>query len=238
MGLFQFLNEYTEVPWKALRYLAGECNYGGRVTDAQDRKTLMALLSIAYNEEIITDSYKLSPSGIYYAPPKGSYESYILYIKSLPMISHPEVFGMHENADIAKDLNETNQLIASVLLTQARVSSSGGGKSADEITRDIASGILYNLPADFNMYQIQETFPVLYEESMNTVLIQECVRFNRLLKIIRESLQNVIKALKGLVVMSKELEELVISLTINRIPEMWAGKSYPSLKPLVSLINT
>ncbi|KAJ3328189.1 Dynein heavy chain 7, axonemal [Blyttiomyces sp. JEL0837] len=233
----KFLNEYDEVPWKALSYLAGECNYGGRVTDDQDRRTLMSLLSIFYTEDILLDSYKLSPSGTYFAPPKGSYDSYLLYIKSLPMTPHPEVFGMHENADITKDLAETNLLISSVVLTQARVASGGGGKSADETTRDIASGILGNLPEDFNISEIQKSFPVLYEESMNTVLIQECVRFNRLLKIVRESLQNVMKAIKGLVVMSKELEELVISLTLNRIPDMWAGKSYPSLKPLGGYVS-
>ncbi|KAJ3238670.1 Dynein heavy chain 3, axonemal [Chytriomyces hyalinus] len=234
--LQKFLNEYDEVPWKALQYLAGECNYGGRVTDNMDRRCLVSLLSIFYNPEILDDEYKLSPSGAYLAPPKGSYDSYLLYIKSLPMTQQPEVFGMHENADIAKDLAETNLLISSVLLTQARVSSAGG-KSGDEVTRDIASGILGTLPPDFSIEGIQKVFPVLYEESMNTVLIQECVRFNRLLKIIRDSLQNVIKALKGLVVMSKEFEELVTSLTLNRIPDMWAGKSYPSLKPLSAYVT-
>ncbi|KAI9331944.1 dynein heavy chain and region D6 of dynein motor-domain-containing protein [Obelidium mucronatum] len=234
--LQKFLNEYDEVPWKALQYLAGECNYGGRVTDNMDRRCLMSLLGIFYIPDILLDTYSLSPSGLYVAPPKGSFNSYLLYIKSLPMTQHPEVFGMHENADIAKDLNETNLLISSVLLTQARVSS-GGGKSGDEMTRDIASGILANLPGDFKIEEIQKIFPVMYEESMNTVLIQECVRFNRLLVIIRQSLQNVIKALKGLVVMSKEFEELVTSLTLNRIPDMWAGKSYPSLKPLGAYVS-
>ncbi|KAJ3206419.1 Dynein heavy chain 7, axonemal [Entophlyctis luteolus] len=234
--LQKFLNEYDDVPWKALQYLAGECNYGGRVTDGMDRRCLVSLLSLFYVPDILSDTYALSPSGTYKAPPKGSYDSYILYIKSLPMTQHPEVFGMHENADIAKDLAETNLLISSVLLTQARVSS-GGGKSGDEMTRDIASGILSTLPKDFNLEEVQKVFPVMYEESMNTVLIQECVRFNRLLRIIRESLQNVIKALKGLVVMSKEFEELVTSLNLNRIPDMWAGKSYPSLKPLSAYVS-
>ncbi|KAJ3373477.1 Dynein heavy chain 3, axonemal [Kappamyces sp. JEL0680] len=236
--LQKFLNEYDEVPWKALSYLAGECNYGGRVTDDRDRRTLMAILSTIYVPDIMNDDYKLSASGIYFAPKKGSYDSYLKYIKSLPLIQSPEVFGMHENADIAKDLNETNLLISSIIVTQGRSgSSSSGGKNQDQITGDIANGILAQLIPDFDIPNIKKAYPVKYEESMNTVLIQELVRYNRLLKVVRDSLQNVLKALKGLVVMSKELEEVTVALTLGKIPDLWAGKSYPSLKPLGSYVT-
>ena len=55
--------------------------------------------------------------------------------------------------------------------------------------------------------------------------------------VIRTSLQNVIKAIKGLVVMNVELEALTNSLMIGKQPEMWTKQSYPSLKSLGSYYN-
>lgn len=77
---------------------------------------------------------------------------------------------------------------------------------------------------------------MLYEESLNTVLIQEAIRYNRLLSVIRLTLRDLLKALIGLVVMSEALEKMSLSLFSNIVPEMWANKAYPSLKPLGNML--
>jgi dynein heavy chain len=62
--------------------------------------------------------------------------------------------------------------------------------------------------------------------------VQEAKRYNDLLEIVQSMLEDLLKALKGLVVMSEQLELIAISLFNNKIPAYWLDMSYPSLKPL------
>lgn len=50
-------------------------------------------------------------------------------------------------------------------------------------------------------------------------------RYNKLLAVISRSLVDLVKALKGLVVMSSELELMANSLFINAVPDMWKAKA-------------
>jgi len=58
---------------------------------------------------------------------------YVDYIRNLPITADPSVFGLHSNADITKDNQETNQLLDGVLLTLPR--QSGGGAKSPQVSR-------------------------------------------------------------------------------------------------------
>jgi dynein heavy chain len=103
---------------QALNYVTGECNYGGRVTDGHDRRTLISILAVIYKPEILEFEMKLSPSGIYYVPEDCEWADYIEHIKKFPLLATPEVFGLHENADITKDQKEVDLLLSSIRATQ------------------------------------------------------------------------------------------------------------------------
>lgn len=92
LQLQMFLNDYEEVPYEALLYLTGECNYGGRVTDDKDRRLLNSLLKNYYTREVISNNdYTFSPSGRFKVPKETDHAGCLEYIKTLPINVWPEV---------------------------------------------------------------------------------------------------------------------------------------------------
>ena len=55
------------------------------------------------------------------------------YIKSLSINDTPDIFGLHENANITFAQNETYATLGALLLLQPKTST-GGGKSREEVT--------------------------------------------------------------------------------------------------------
>ncbi|XP_055637886.1 dynein axonemal heavy chain 3 isoform X3 [Toxorhynchites rutilus septentrionalis] len=242
MQLKQFLHQYSYIPFEGHIYLTGECNYGGRVTDDKDRRLLMALLNRIYNENTIdVEEFQLSESGIYKVPINPVKHEALEYLSTLPLTAHPEVFGLHANADITRNIEETNSLLDKVLQTQTQLFGGKSTGSQEEQKTDpvlvIATEIMKKLPDAFNIEATEEKFPIQYTNSMNTVLRQELTRFNRLLAYIKASLVDVQRAIQGQISMIPELERIYRSMNIGKVPQAWLSKSYPSLKPLGSYVN-
>ena len=215
------------------------------VTDDNDRRTLMNILSDVYTPELVkVPSYKMSPSGVYYIPPDGPISAYLDYIRTLPFVQNPEVFGMNDNADISYAINESNSLLAMALELQPKTGGGGGGGGGggaaatyEQKLLASVSSISGKVPELFDIEAVAVRFPVSFEESLNTVLVQECMRFNQLTGTVKRTLKEVGLAIKGLSVMSAELEALGNSMVLGRVPELWKAVAYPSVKPLASWVQ-
>ena len=235
-----FVEDYEEVPYKVLNKIGSEINYGGRVTDYIDVRLIKTILEGYINPDVLKDGHPLSESGIYYSPAAGDKEDYIDYIKSLPLNPAPEAFGLHENAEISTNQINTATILNDMISMQAQVSS-GGGKTPEEIIGEQAKYLKEKTPPPFDLEKVSKKFPTSYEESMNTVLFQECVRYNGLLKEMHRGLVLVQKALVGELVMSEDLELIARAIFDNKVAPTWGqgttGTGHLSLKPLASWIE-
>ncbi|KAK3247052.1 hypothetical protein CYMTET_43439 [Cymbomonas tetramitiformis] len=241
MTLHMFLEEQEVIPWEALSYVIGQINYGGRVTDDLDRRCLLSILGQYVLKDVLGDAYRFSKSGKYYAPTEGSLAEKLEYIAQLPAEEAPEVFGMHENANISFQLRDAKTLMDTVLSIQPRLVAAAGAKSPEDVVLDLAAELFGGLSEKpmTNEEAHESTFALGADgmlTSLAVVLSQEMERFNKLLKQMRSTLQLLQKAVKGLVVMSDDLELMFNSLLNNQVPGLWGKVAYPCLKPMASWI--
>jgi len=234
--LKSFLDDYDEIDFKVLNILGSEVNYGGRVTDDKDIRLIKSILWRFMNKGALENGYSFSDSGHYKTINPGSHEEYVAYINDLPMNPHPEAFGLHENAEITTNQSATRDLLTHVISVQPR-QSSGGGKSQEELIGEIAQQIHEKTPEPFDLDAVIEQYPTMYNESMNTVLAQEIIRYNRCLVVMHKMLKAVKLALKGEIVMSEDLSLLGLSLFNNQVPAAFSKVGPLSLKPLSSWIT-
>eukprot|EP01041_Mallomonas_annulata_P000832 gene832-1621_t len=228
-----YVSSYDSIPYKVLQQLTSVVNYGGRITDDKDMRTSDILIADFFNPSILIDQYTFSRSGIYFSltPDRDApHQSYLDYIESLPLNAEPEVFGMHDNANITCAITEADTTFEIVLSLQPRITSGTGLSREDQIIA-LAQHMVQQLPAMYDIEAISMLYPTNYHESMNTVLVQELQRYNRLLMVMHFSLAELQRALKGLVVLSAELESMGNALFDQRVPSLWTEKAYPSLKP-------
>jgi len=124
------LNDFEEIPYKVLRFIVSDINYGGRITDYIDGILASTIIGRYVVPELLNDDFYFSEAKTYRSIPAGSHADYMDMIRSLPLNPSPEAFGLHENAEITTNQKLTSTMLATILSLQPR-SGGGGGKSRD-----------------------------------------------------------------------------------------------------------
>jgi len=235
--LKMFLIEFDDIQWEALNYLIAECNYGGRVTDGQDRRTIKHILATFLSPKCLEPGYKYSLSGIFHAPPPTDRDGYLAFIKEMPLLPAPEVHWLHQNASLTALINEGMACMRSVVSLMPK-GAGGGGKSTGERYKEIAKDIDDRLPkSPYDTEAVLRKFPPKYDDSLNVVLLQELSRFNKLFVKVASTIRDLQKAVDGLVVFSAELEDVGNACLEGKVPAVWKKVSFASLKPLGAYVN-
>lgn len=106
-------------------------------------------------------------------------------------------------------MQEANTIFQNTLrLTESSTSgASGSSEDSNQLVMKITQDILGSLREPFKVKEVEKKYPFKYEESMNSVLLQELARYNTLIETILDSLSTLLKTLEGKLVSNAETDE-------------------------------
>lgn len=159
------------------------------------------------NKKTLKDGFKLDNDGNFTIPDcKANLKTFNDLLMQLDEeLEGPELYGLHNNANISSAKLVTERIMNDALSVQPRTTA-GAGKSYEDNIQEICTDILDQLPEAFDLDRALKERPISYDNCMNTVINQELIRFNNLTKFIRITLNDLKKAMVGLAVLSPMLE--------------------------------
>ncbi|KAM8731517.1 dynein axonemal heavy chain 5 [Acanthopagrus schlegelii] len=222
------LDSKRGVNWSCLRYMLGEVQYGGRVTDDLDKRLLNTFTCVWFSENTFSDKFCFYKG--YSIPGRAKTVQEVLqHIEALPLVDTPEVFGLHPNADITYQTNLANETLSTIISIQPKDSGGGAGETREASVQRLASEMLEKLPPDYVPHevkgQLQRMGPL---QPMNIFLRQELDRMQRVISIVRSTLTDLRLAIDGTIIMSEDLRDALDCMFDARIPRLWLRISWPS----------
>ncbi|KAH0571585.1 Dynein heavy chain [Spironucleus salmonicida] len=234
------IHHHMENTISALKFLISSINAGGRVADSKDQLIVNSMMDAYYHSDLkkLGDVVEKDYGFQNIQKQEGLTMLDTVITSGYSRFSDldiPELFGLDNNASILLSQNTGKQLLLSVLSIYASSSSSSSSSSSTsqtDVEYQQLQTIIEELPQPFDQTEIDEKYPTSYLESMNTVLTQECARYNKLIALIRFSSQQTQHVLKGLILKTQQTNNVLNAMRLNKVPAFWEKAAWPSLKSL------
>ncbi|XP_070190341.1 dynein axonemal heavy chain 5-like isoform X2 [Littorina saxatilis] len=215
------------VNWVTVRYMIGEVQYGGRVTDDYDKRLLNTYTRVWFTEHMFSDNFAFYTG--YKIPKCKNVEEYRNYIEQLPLVDTPECFGLHPNADITYQTNTANRMLATIVNIQPKESGGGSGETRETIVYRLADDMLEKLPEDYIPFEVKERLRKMgLLQPLNIFLRQEIDRMQKVIGVVRSTLSDLKLAIDGTIIMSENLRDALDNMFDARVPNTWKKISWES----------
>ncbi|XP_050440010.1 dynein axonemal heavy chain 5-like [Adelges cooleyi] len=217
----------SPVNWVSLRYMLAEVHYGGRVTDDYDRRLLNNFTVMWFMDEIFEGHFNFYKGYNILNFKKLSH--YWDAIENMPLKEPPQACGLHPNADITYQTNMIQTMFDKITFIQPKGSSGDGEFTREDKVFAMANDILKKLPAAFNMFTIKERLSLMgATQPMNIFLGQEIERIQIVINLVRKTLEDLLLAIEGIIIMNEDLTATLDFLYDGRIPNHWLRPSWTS----------
>ncbi|KAH9492185.1 Dynein heavy chain 8, axonemal [Bulinus truncatus] len=215
------------ISWPTVRYMIGEVQYGGRVTDDFDKRLLNTFTKVWFGDFMFHDSFQFFKN---YKISRSHLLAEILdFIEALPAVDSPEALGLHPNADITYQTNTAKQVLDTMILIQPKDSSAGGGETRESVVYRLADELLHKLPSDYIPWDVKAQLKKMgILQPLNIFLRQEIDRMQRIISLVRFTLTDLRLAIEGTIVMSENLRDALDNLFDARVPARWMRFSWQS----------
>ena len=235
------------INFKTLVNVVSTILYGGRITDRKDGELFKTIISSYLDDSFFTKGDycfyppnnakgdpKYKDSAVYKAPDEsiGTFNqvnNVIAHISGFSKNDPPQVFGLHGSADLTFRLKEFTELLETISSTLPKEGGSGGGISKEADVKNRVEAMLLSIPDDFQENEYRTKIDNLswgsigkgLQVPLHNVLLQEIIRIQWIINLVKKSLVDIREALDGRLMMTGEIVACIDALYLTKPPASW-----------------